>query len=110
MPAYIILETPRLSPEQLEPYQRAMAAGPAAVEACGGRFIANGGEVAVLEGDWHPKRILLLEFPDLEAAKRFHESPEYREAKRLREGLPDLNIVAVDGLAADGLGVGGITR
>jgi uncharacterized protein (DUF1330 family) len=42
---------------------------------------------------------VLLEFPDLEAAKRFYESPEYQEAKRLREGAADFNIVAVEGVA-----------
>jgi uncharacterized protein (DUF1330 family) len=41
---------------------------------------------------------VLLEFPDLEAAKRFYASPEYQE-KRLREGAAGLNMVAVEGLA-----------
>jgi uncharacterized protein (DUF1330 family) len=69
------------------------------VEAGGGRFIARGGELAILEGDWRPKRLVLLEFPDLEAAKRFYESPAYQEAKRLREGAAGFNMVAVEGLA-----------
>jgi len=41
---------------------------------------------------------VLLEFPDLEAAKRFYESPEYQEAKRLREGAARLNMVAIEGV------------
>jgi uncharacterized protein (DUF1330 family) len=69
------------------------------VAAGGGRFIARGGELAILEGDWRPKRLTLLEFPDLEAAKRFYKSPEYQEAKRLREGAARFDMVAVDGLA-----------
>lgn len=48
--------------------------------------------------EWQPKRLVLLEFPDLEAAKRFYESPEYQEAKRLREGAARFNMVAVEGL------------
>ena len=45
------------------------------------------------------RALVLLEFPDLEAAKRFYESPEYQDAKRLREGAAGLNMVAVEGLA-----------
>ena len=96
MTAYIIVETDIRDPEQYELYKQA---SPAAVTAGGGRFIARGGELAVLEGDWRPKRLTLLEFPDLEAAKRFYESPEYREAKRLREGAARFDMVAVEGVA-----------
>ncbi len=71
MPAYLIVETDIHDPEQYEQYK---AASPAAVAAGGGRFVARGGELAVLEGDWHPKRLVVLEFPDLETAKRFYES------------------------------------
>jgi uncharacterized protein (DUF1330 family) len=99
VPAYIVFETPVLDPEQRELYKPAADAAADAVAAGGGRFIAAGGEVAVLQGDWQPKRLVLLEFPDLEATKRFYESPEYQEAQRLREGLPPLNMVAVEGLA-----------
>ena len=96
MPAYVVVETDIQDPEQYELYKKA---SPAAVEAGGGRFIARGGELAILEGDWRPKRLVLLEFPDLEAAKRFYESPAYQEAKRLREGAAGFNMVAVEGLA-----------
>jgi uncharacterized protein (DUF1330 family) len=95
LPAYIVVETDIHDPEQYELYKQA---SPAAVAAAGGHFIARGGELAVLEGDWQPKRLVLLEFPDLEAAKRFYESPEYQEAKRLREGAARLNMIAVEGV------------
>jgi uncharacterized protein (DUF1330 family) len=96
VPAFVVVETDIQDPEQYELYKKA---SPAAVEAGGGRFIARGGELAILEGDWRPKRLVLLEFPDLEAAKRFYESPAYQEAKRLREGAAGFNMVAVEGLA-----------
>jgi uncharacterized protein (DUF1330 family) len=96
VPAYIIVETDVHDHEQYELYKQA---SPAAVTAGGGRFIVRGGELAVLEGDWQPKRLVLLEFPDLDAAKRFYDSTEYQAAKRLREGAADLKMVAVDGLA-----------
>ena len=95
MPAYVIVETDVHDPEQ---YERYKAASPGAVHAGGGRFVVRGGELAVLEGDWSPKRLVILEFPDLEAAKRWYVSPEYEEAKRLREGAANLRMVAVQGL------------
>jgi uncharacterized protein (DUF1330 family) len=95
MPAYLIVETDITDPVQYELYK---AASPAAIEAGGGRFLARGGELAVLEGDWHPKRLVLVEFPDLEAAQRFYDSPEYAAARKLREGAATLTMVAVEGL------------
>jgi uncharacterized protein (DUF1330 family) len=52
----------------------------------------------VLEGDWHPKRLVLLEFENLDEAKRFYASRTYHEARRLREGAANLNMVAVQGI------------
>lgn len=95
MPAYVIVETDIQDPEQ---YARYQAATPDAVAAGGGRFVVRGGELAVLEGDWRPKRLVLLEFENLEAAKRFYDSPVYQDAKRLREGAANLNMVAVQGV------------
>jgi uncharacterized protein (DUF1330 family) len=95
MPAYLIVETDIHDPEQ---YERYKAASPGAVAAGGGRFLVRGGELAVLEGDWQPKRLVVLEFESLEAAKRFYESEQYQEAKRLRDGAADLRMVAVEGV------------
>lgn len=95
MPAYIIVETDIHDPEQYEQYK---AASPGAVAAGGGRFVVRGGELAVLEGDWQPSRLVVLEFPDLDAAKAFYESESYREARTLREGAATLRMVAVQGV------------
>jgi uncharacterized protein (DUF1330 family) len=95
MPAYLIVETDIQDPEQYEQYK---AASPGAVAAGGGRFVARGGELAVLEGDWNPTRLVVLEFDDLDAIKRFYDSPEYQAAKALREGAATLRMVAVQGL------------
>jgi uncharacterized protein (DUF1330 family) len=93
--AYVIIETDVHDAEQ---YERYKAASPGAVAAGGGRFVARGGELAVLEGDWHPSRLVILEFPDLEAAKRWYESEVYQEAKALRDGAASLRMVAVEGI------------
>jgi uncharacterized protein (DUF1330 family) len=95
MTAYLIVETDITDPEQYEHYK---AASPGAIAAHGGRFVVRGGDLAVLEGDWAPKRLVVVEFDDLEAAKRFYESPEYQAAIKLREGAANLNMVAVEGV------------
>ena len=95
MSAYVIVETDIHDPEQYEKYK---AVSPGAVAAGGGRFVVRGGELAVLEGEWNPKRLVVLEFEDLEAVKRWYASPGYQEAKKLREGAADLNMVAIEGI------------
>jgi uncharacterized protein (DUF1330 family) len=95
MPAYVIVETDITDPEQYEQYK---AASPAAIAAGGGRFLVRGGELATLEGDWHPSRLVLLEFPDLQAAKHWYESDVYQEAKKLRAGAAGFRAVAVQGV------------
>ena len=95
MPAYVIVETDVTDPEQYEQYK---AASPAAIEAGGGRFLVRGGELVVLEGDWQPPRIVVLEFEDLQAAKRWYESEAYQEAKKLRAGAASFRAIAVQGV------------
>ena len=95
MPAYVIVETDVSDPEQYEHYKDA---APASIDAHGGRYIARGGEHAVLEGDWNPKRLVVLEFADLETARRWYDSEAYGEARKLREGAATFRMVAVEGL------------
>lgn len=95
MTAYVIVETDVTDPEQYEHYK---AASPAAIAAGGGRFLVRGGELAVLEGDWSPSRIVVLEFDDLEAAKRWYDSQAYQEARKLREGAASFRAIAVQGV------------
>ena len=95
MPAYVIAETEITDPEQYEKYK---AASPGAIASGGGRFVVRGGEMIVLEGDWQPSRLVVLEFEDLAAAKRWYESENYQEVKRLREGAARLRVVAVQGV------------
>jgi uncharacterized protein (DUF1330 family) len=95
MPAYVIVETDVTDPERYDQYK---AAASGAVTASGGRYLVRGGELAVLEGDWHPSRLVVLEFGDLAAAERWYESEGYQEAKKLRQGAAHLRMVAVRGV------------
>jgi uncharacterized protein (DUF1330 family) len=95
MPAYVIVETNVTDPERYEQYK---AAAQAAIAAGGGRYLVRGGEIAVLEGDWQPSRLVVLEFADLAAVKRWYDSDAYQQAKQLREGAAHLRMVAVQGI------------
>ncbi len=95
MPAYVIAETDVTDPERYERYKEA---SPGAIAAGGGRFLVRGGELVILEGDWQPSRLVVLEFEDLAAAKRWYESEIYQAAKKLREGAAHLRVVAVQGV------------
>jgi uncharacterized protein (DUF1330 family) len=75
---------------------RALAGG--RIQAGGGRFLVRGGELAVLEGDWQPSRLVVLEFEDLAAARDWYESEVYQQAKKLRDGAARLRMVAVQGV------------
>ncbi len=57
---------------------------PAAIARFGGRFIVRGGKTEAAEGDWRPVRLVVIEFPSMDAAKKFYTSPEYRKILPLR--------------------------
>lgn len=95
MSAYVVVHIEVSDAEQFEQYKTAAAA---AVEKHGGRYLARGGRLEVLEGEPPRPRLVVLEFPDLATARRWYDSPEYREAIRLREGAARFDMVAVEGV------------
>jgi uncharacterized protein (DUF1330 family) len=96
MPAYVIADVDVSDPAKYEGYK---ALSPGAVAAAGGKFVARGGEVAVLEGDWAPARMVVIEFADVAAAKSFYESELYRAARAKRAGATRrFNMIVVQGL------------
>ena len=64
----------------------------------GGEYLARGGAMEVLEGDWVPSRVALLKFPNMGAAKAFLDDPEYAPLKSLRYRIADTQMVAVEGV------------
>lgn len=95
MPAYVIVN---VTVQDAATYDRYKLLAPPAIAAYGGRYIARGGATEVLEGSWAPKRLVLLEFPDADAARRWWSSEEYREAKAMRQASAGTDMVLVDGL------------
>jgi uncharacterized protein (DUF1330 family) len=78
-------------------YDRYKPLAAATVAAYDGRYLARGGAVEVLEGEWQPGRLVILEFPDVERAKARLESPEYKEARALRQATARSNRVGMAG-------------
>ena len=95
MTAYIIA---RVDINDWEQYKKYLSVTPEAIAEFGGRFIARGGELATLEGPTETRRVVLLEFPSLERAKAFYDSPKYAEAKKLRAGAAIMEMIAVEGV------------
>jgi uncharacterized protein (DUF1330 family) len=64
----------------------------------GGRFVARGGRLEILEGDYAPVRVVIIEFPDLGAARGWYESADYAPLRELRAGASKTDIYVVEGL------------
>ena len=94
MPAYIIAQVNVTDPAKYQEY--AKLAGPA-TQKYGGRFLVRGGAKTTMEGDIPFQRIVVNEFPDVEAAKRFYNSVEYQAARQKRLGAADFNMMVVEG-------------
>lgn len=92
---YIIAWVDVTDPQQYEEYKRWSSA---AIQAHGAEICVRGGRVETLEGDWQPSRIVVLKFPSFEAARAFHDSPEYRRAREARTGAAVMRMICVEGL------------
>ena len=68
-----------------------------AIDKYNGKFLTRGGAAEVLEGGWTAHRIVVVEFPSVDQAKDFYNSPEYTEARKKREGAADFNMMVVEG-------------
>ena len=95
MAAYVIVDIEIHDAALYDDYRKRV---PATIEKYGGKFLVRGGQFEQLEGSWQPTRLVLLEFPSMEQAKRWYDSEEYGEARKLREGAAKLHMVAVEGI------------
>ena len=95
MPAHFIVDDEVIDPAGFEEYRKQI---PRTVEKYGGKFLVRGGQVQTLEGDWKPKRIVVTEFPNIEQARRWYDSEEYRALKALRLRTARGGVVLVEGV------------
>jgi uncharacterized protein (DUF1330 family) len=80
-------------------YQQFMMGVKPALEAAGARYLARGGAHRVHEGDWSPRRIVILEFPSVAAWEAFYNGGAYQSLKAVRDQCSSARLVCVEGLA-----------
>ena len=96
MSAYVFFDILEITDQRrMEGYGRQI--GPT-VEHYGGRYLARGGRLNVVEGDWHPVLPVIIEFPSLGQAYQLYESEDYKELRALRSEAAKLNAVFIEGL------------
>jgi uncharacterized protein (DUF1330 family) len=95
MAAYFIVDVDVKNPQAYEAYRQAAAAS---IAQYGGRYLVRGGKHEVLEGTWRPTRLVVLQFPTLDAAKRWYASEEYNKVKPIRLQHAVGHMVLVEGV------------
>lgn len=70
-----------------------------ALEKAGAKYLARGGAHKVYEGDWEPRRIVLLEFPSLEAWEEFYHGPVYQGLKGIRDECSSARLIGITGMS-----------
>jgi uncharacterized protein (DUF1330 family) len=93
--AYVIVDVDVTDPAKYSDYTGPV---PDSIAKHGGRFLVRGGETTVLEGDWQPRRLVVIEFPDLAAALGWYHSDEYQELAKIRWSASTANFVVVEGV------------
>jgi uncharacterized protein (DUF1330 family) len=96
MPAYVIFD---VQIDDAARYQEFMAGVKPALEQAGAVYLARGGAHKVYEGDWHPRRIVLLQFPTVQAWEDFYNGPTYQGLKSIRDACSSARLVSVEGLS-----------
>ncbi|MDT2021760.1 DUF1330 domain-containing protein [Methylocella sp. CPCC 101449] len=92
MSAFVIGEVEIVRPEGMKGYGPMVAAS---IEKFGGRYLARGSKPEVLEGG-PAHNILIIEFPDMDSARRWYASSDYAAAKTIRLGSSNLRLILVD--------------
>ena len=95
MPAYFVAEVEVIDAEGFQEYAKG---APATVAQYGGKYVARGGAITVLEGTWAPKRLTIIRFESVARAKEWFDSPEYRPFKEIRKRTTKANLLVSEGL------------
>jgi len=92
--AYVMGDIEVTGPTAFQEYRNRVGA---TVEQYGGTFVVRGGRVNLKEGDWQPRHLLMLEFPSLEQAERWYNSPEYQPLIAIREKAARTHLIIAEG-------------
>jgi uncharacterized protein (DUF1330 family) len=94
---YVIANVEVQDAAQYEEYKRLV---PASIEKYQGRFLVRAGNWERMEGSWEPKRLVVIEFPTAEQARRWYDSEEYQQARAIREQAASGDLLIVEGISA----------
>ena len=97
MAPYFIVDIDIKDMDQMLEYREAV---PRTIQKYGGRYLARAGRWEVVEGQWQPKSVVVLEFPSVEQAKQWYHSEDYRELKAQRQAASSSNVILVEGTQA----------
>ena len=95
MPAYVVTEIEVIDKDRYEAYKQMVAPS---IAAYGGKFLVRGGATETLEGTWSPQRFVIVEFASRAQAKAWWDSPQYAEAKALRQATARTQMIVAEGL------------
>ncbi len=95
MTAYLVVELAITDPVEFARYRELV---PPTIAAYDGRYLVRGGALVALEGDWQPERVTIIAFPNVERARAWWDSPEYAEAKAIRQAATTTRMVIVEGI------------
>ena len=95
MPAYVVTEIEVIDKDRYEAYKQMVAPS---IAAYGGKFLVRGGATETLEGTWLPQRFVIVEFASRAQAKAWWGSPQYAEAKALRQATARTQMIVAEGL------------
>jgi uncharacterized protein (DUF1330 family) len=95
MAVYAVVNVRVTDPDRYSEYKDK---APDAIARYGGKYLARGGTVEVLEGEWNPQRLVILEFDSMEHFREWYDSPEYAPLRQLRSETSDTEFVVVEGL------------
>lgn len=94
MKAYVIVEISITDKIQYEEYKKL---APSVVAAFDGRFLVRGGRTETLEGEWHPERMVVVEFPSLAKAHQWWNSDQYSKVRAIRQQSAHTRMLIVEG-------------
>jgi len=99
MKAYLIGDVEIEDPVRYEEYRSQVLS---TIEKHGGRFVVRGGKAETVEGGWVPRRIVVIEFPDMIALKTWYHSSDYAPLAKLRQSCSNGRMIAVEGVELRG--------
>ena len=95
MSTYLIAEVTVKDAEQFKEY---VSEVPKVLANHGGKYLVRGTDITMLEGDWNPKRMVVIEFPTKKAAMEFYDGAEYAPWKKVRQKYSDSKNIIVEGV------------